>query len=434
MRKILIRAGVSPLETPDIDDVLQRDMIGTNSGNLIYQYSVFRALMTEGTEYTSRYFNADNCDEAAMERINSEYECVILPLANAFRKDFLLRPLTEFVRRLKIPCIVVGCGLQADSLEQMRAGLPFDADAKDFISTVLDHSAMLGLRGEMTGEYLKKLGFVSEQHFTVTGCPSMYSRGLALPQPRVSELTRDSRISVNTRLKQDRSLHALLDKAINDHPNYHLVFQKKEEFALLRYGVPVVANTFAAKDNNGYYPRTELHPAVRQGRAIGFVNAHAWHNYMLQKDFSFGSRIHGNIAAVLSGTPAFVFTTDTRTEELCRYHNIQFMPAAQVREGMDIRDIYEKADFADVNRGHEERFRHFVDFLNANGLEHIYKDSLAPDDVLFDRAIARLPDWGRVQYEGVSLAQRLRGGYAYGTIVKKVKQKTVKMAKKALHR
>lgn len=54
MRKILIRAGVSPLETPDIDDVLQRDLIGTNSGNLIYQYSVFRALMTEGTEYTSR--------------------------------------------------------------------------------------------------------------------------------------------------------------------------------------------------------------------------------------------------------------------------------------------------------------------------------------------------------------------------------------------
>ena len=54
MRKVLIRTGMSPLETPDIDWIFDKDRIGGNSGNLIYQYSVYRALMTEGTEFTSR--------------------------------------------------------------------------------------------------------------------------------------------------------------------------------------------------------------------------------------------------------------------------------------------------------------------------------------------------------------------------------------------
>ena len=89
MRKILIRAGMSPLETPDIDQVLQNDRIGGNSGNLIYQYSVFRALMTEDTQFTSRYFRIDNCDEAFIEEVNSSYECVILPLANVFRPGYV---------------------------------------------------------------------------------------------------------------------------------------------------------------------------------------------------------------------------------------------------------------------------------------------------------------------------------------------------------
>ena len=434
MRKILIRTGTSPMDTPGIDAVLQKDMIGSNSGNLIYQYSVYRTLMTEGTEFTSRYFSASNCDDAYMEKINSEYDCVILPLANAFRENFALKPLTEFINKLKIPCVVIGCGLQAKNMEQIHAGFPYDDDARNFVSAVLDHSAMLGLRGEMTAEYLKKLGFTPEQHFTVTGCPSLYTRGLALPQPRMNELNTDSRISINTCAIQPKPLHSLIARTIAEYPNYHMVFQKWDELALLRYGVPVVANSFASKDGNAYYPRTLRHESVRNGRSIGFVNAQAWHTYMQQKDFSFGSRIHGNIVAVLNGTPAFVFTTDTRTEELCRYHNIQHMSAKQVQEGWNIRDVYEKADFASVNRGHEERFRHFVDFLNANGLEHIYSDTLTPDSVPFDRALEQLPDWGRVQYEGVSLAMRMQGGFAYKRIANKVIQKSKGIVKKAMHR
>lgn len=434
MRKILIRTGMSPLETPDIDHVLQIDRIGGNSGNLMFQYSVYRTLMTESTEFTSRYFRIDNCDEAFIEQVNAEYDCVILPLANCFRPDYRLRQIAAFVRRMKIPCVVIGCGLQADSYAQIRRGFAFDEAAKELVSAVLEKSAMLGLRGEMTAEYLKQLGFVPERHFTVTGCPSLFSRGAALPEVRPLTLTKDSRISINTKMKQPKALNRLISDAVTEYPDHHIVMQTHAELAMLRYGVPIVDKSFARRDGNAYYPRTDRHPAVRSGRAIAFVNARAWHMYMQQKDLCFGSRIHGNVCAVLNGTPAFVFTTDTRTEELCRYHGIAHMAASELRGGEDIRSIVEKADFNGVHRGYAQRFEHFVDFLNANSLQHIYRDTPVPQDVPFDRAAAALPEWGRIEYEPMDLRRRMMGGYEYRKTAQKIVGKAQKSLKKALKR
>ena len=340
-----------------------------------------------------------------------------------------MRQIAAFIRRMKIPCVVIGCGLQANTSAQIDAGFPFDAAAKELVSAVLEKSAMLGLRGELTAKYLQKLGFAPERHFTVTGCPSMFTRGLHLPAPRVGGLTEKSRISINTKLKQPRQINELMTRAIAAHPEYHLVSQMPDELALLRYGMPVIGNSLPGRDGNRFYPRTDMHSAVRTGRATAFLSARAWHEYMREKDFSFGSRIHGNIAAVLSGTPALVITTDTRTEELCRYHNIQFMPAAEVKSGMDIRDIYEKRDFGSVQRGHAERFAHFVDFLNANSLIHAYAEDPAVRETPFDRAVAQLPLSGRLTYEPVSLQRRLQGAYAAKAFAGKVRRKILRKIK-----
>lgn len=38
----------------------------------------------------------------------------------------------------------------------------------------------------------------------------------------------------------------------------------------------------------------------------------------------------------------------------------------------DIFDLYEKTDFKTAEKGHRERFWHYLDFLKQNGLDHIY--------------------------------------------------------------
>ena len=162
MGKILIHAGMSPLNRPSMDRVFREHLFTTNSGNLLFQYGAYRTMMTE----------------------SAECECVVLPMANNFRVGFnLMGNLTAFVRRLKIPCVVMGVGLQADSAADIQQGFPFDDSTRAFVDAVLDHSALLGLRGKLTGEYLKKLGYSPERHFTVIGCPSMYSRGRAPHRP-----------------------------------------------------------------------------------------------------------------------------------------------------------------------------------------------------------------------------------------------------------
>ena len=185
MRKVLVHAGMSPLERPDIDRIFKEKLFTTNSGNLIFQYPVYRALMTEGTEFVSHLLQRNDVTDEFIEQVNAEFDCVVLPMANNFRNGIsLVTGMTKFVKKLKIPCVVIGVGLQADDISQIGKGFPFDAAVKEFVSAVLDRSAMLGLRGEITGDYLASLGFKAEQHFTVTGCPSMYSRGARLPALR----------------------------------------------------------------------------------------------------------------------------------------------------------------------------------------------------------------------------------------------------------
>ncbi len=46
MKRIIIRAGMTPFEQFDAPYLMKHNSIGGNVGNLIYQYSIFRTLMT----------------------------------------------------------------------------------------------------------------------------------------------------------------------------------------------------------------------------------------------------------------------------------------------------------------------------------------------------------------------------------------------------
>ena len=429
MGKILIHAGMSPLDRPSMDRVFREHLFTTNSGNLLFQYGAYRAMMTEDAQFDSRFLLLGDLTDAYVERVNAEYECVVLPMANNFREGFnLMGNLTGFVRKLKIPCVVMGIGLQADSAADIERGFPFDDSARAFIDAVLDHSAMLGLRGELTGEYLKKLGYVPERHFTVIGCPSMYSRGAHLVAPQPKPLDADAPVSINYRKEQPENLFRFMKRAELEFPRYRLLFQRVEEMSMLYYGLPIRYEYRRGQDDTGLYPTRRSDPEIRGGHAVGFANAHAWIQFMAQQRLSIGCRIHGNIAAVLAGTPALVFTIDTRTEELCRYHNLPFIPAERIDESTRLRDLYERADFASVLDGHARRFAHFVDFLNANGLRHIYREDPERTDAPLDAAVAALKPWGKIEAPRfISPIRYCKGAAMYWPKVKKKLKKKLKL-------
>ena len=79
-------------------------------------------------------------------------------------------------------------------------------------------------------------------------------------------------------------------------------------------------------------PITLDHPLIRSDRVRFFLDPKTWFDHLAQYDFSFGTRIHGNIAALLAGTPALLLAHDSRTLELAEYHEIHASHDQQHRE------------------------------------------------------------------------------------------------------
>ena len=50
MKRILLRSGKSPYDVVGVEEALHRDVIATNSGNLIFSDAAHKILDTPGTE------------------------------------------------------------------------------------------------------------------------------------------------------------------------------------------------------------------------------------------------------------------------------------------------------------------------------------------------------------------------------------------------
>ena len=150
MRKILMRSAMPVGEDKSISEILIHNLVGDNSGNLLFQNSVARIVMTEDTEITTIKVGRKFSEEE-IERFNSEYEMFLIPLANALRNTFVdqFRYLTDLVERLTIPCVVIGIGIQRN-LDSNIWDYLYDDAAADFLRAVLKKSSIIGIRGEIT--------------------------------------------------------------------------------------------------------------------------------------------------------------------------------------------------------------------------------------------------------------------------------------------
>lgn len=386
MKRILMRAGMSPLLNYEPTEVIVKNLFGNNIGNMLFQSSVCRALLREkviiDTIHTKRKYSNED-----IKKINSTYECLVLPFANAFRKEFIdeLKNTTELVNKLKIPCIVIGVGAQA-SLKKEVDSPELDLAVQEFMKAILKKSSKVGLRGEFTAEYLTKLGFQAERDFTVIGCPSLYMFGKELPEMEVKELTPESSVSMNSKISLPQKFHDFMYRSSRKLPDHYYVPQVIEEINRMYIGKPYPKG-FVSKYPK-HFPVDFTSEIYTSGRGLAFTNMPSWLEYLRERDFSFGSRIHGNIAAILAGTPSYVIVSDRRIMELVDYHNIPHLLMHDLKKETDIFDLYEKADFSALRRGHEERFGHYLDFLHESGLKTIFDEDYEGEEIPFDRKIA----------------------------------------------
>lgn len=382
MKNILMRSGMSPFDTFDPAHIMVNNSIGGNVGNLIYAYSVYRTLMTGNTTITPDYYTIDH---TKADEINEKYDCYIIPLADAFRKDFRpsLREYTKLIKKLEIPVIVVGVGLRAPFEPNLNEGFPFDEEVKAFVSAVLERSNIIGLRGEITSRYLTSLGFREGIDHTVIGCPSMYAFGRNL-RIRNTTITENSKIAINNSKLSPNNVLDFMERSTNEYPNHYFIPQWVTELRLTHLGVPNLKNP---KDN---YPCSITDPIYESNRVRFFLNAPTWIDFMSSVDLAFGLRLHGNITSTIAGTPSILIPKDARMRELAEYHTLTSVFAHKITDKTNIKDLVEQVDFHRPEESQPKNFDRFIDFLNKNGVRHIYEDDISTMDAPLDQMLSNV--------------------------------------------
>lgn len=355
---------MSPFDNLNLYEVISKNAIGTNAGNMLFPYAIIKNIYRGGVEIDA-YKSANEKDA---EKINKTYDMFIIPLANAFREDFVeeLRNLTKLIRKLKIPCVVIGVGVQADYEPDFNKTNIFDKDVIDFCNAVLEKSCSIGVRGEITERYLIKLG-IKRRKIDVIGCPSMYTYGGFLPLKRLQDFSSKMKISLSYNPNRNKEFYDFFERIKEQCPNYCYILQSLNEMKLL-YAGDSVPNI---EKYNRHYVGTADSRSFLENHMRMFINVPSWIQFLSQMDMGIGCCIHGSIASVLAGNPTVVFAFDSRVRELAEYHNIPLKRVEDIREDTDIRNIYESVDFSQILDGHIERYNRFTKFLNKNGITNV---------------------------------------------------------------
>lgn len=413
MKRILIRSGKSPFHVATPEQFIQRDLIGTNTGNLLFSDSAHKMLTTPDTEVTSNGIRTDHSAERAAE-INEQYDVFVVPLANAFRPQFRasLDRLSTLIEQLTIPVVVFGVGAQAGDDYDTEVLRPMADSVKRFASAVLDRSASIGVRGELTARYLDGLGFGADK-VDIMGCPSMFLHGDTFPEIRRPNLRPDSRVALN--LSPDAipvgDIAGIARHAWEHYPHLTYYAQNTTDAELLLWG-----DTTPESGVEDPFPTLFSHALLQENKVRMPLDPATWISELGGYDFAYGTRIHGNVAALLAGTPAVVLTHDSRTLELCRYFDIPHRPLAGLSAETDPRELSENADFTAMRKGHRERFERIVAFLDRNDLQNAYTHG--DGGAAFDARLAALDlppsmevwngaDDGRMRYRMSALRERI---------------------------
>jgi hypothetical protein len=381
MPQILIRAHKNPFTVADADTTYRQNLIGNNTGNLVFSQAVYRLLSTADAD-----LETSGLAKSHPRVIDSRFDHVVIPLANAFRASYIetLDALSSLIEQLTVPVSVLGVGSQASLTGVYKGADSVKLATTRFVRAVLDRSPSIGVRGERTAEYLKTLGF-GDEHIRVIGCPSMFMYGPDLHvDEKVESLSYDSPIAFNVSPYVPQ-MGPISLYAAEHFPRLMYMAQNIQTLELMLYGSYPKGKKMTAMAASGA-PITLDHPLIRSDRVRFFLDPKTWFEHLAQYDFSFGTRIHGNIAALLAGTPALLLAHDSRTLELAEYHEIPHRTITSIEEDADAISLYDECDWNRLNKAHPARWDAFAGFLEEHRLRHVYEEGQNPS--AFDDRLA----------------------------------------------
>lgn len=336
-----------------------------NFGNKVWFQGVMSAIYNSNTEFG--FLSKDTTPDF----INENFNMVLLPMANIFNENYLhyIKELSEFFSKIKIPTIVLSCGAQACSYDDLSNLInAIGKESKQFISYIYNHGGAFGVRGEFTKLFFEKLGF---SDVTVTGCPSIYQNGNSLSLSNEKNTLHSFKYIVNGSVNSFSELFENKNSVyIDQYSMYKLLFEHIDSFDI----------SSQIKQLIRQYNYLTLRLAS-ENRIQLFANPNDWRKYIIDNNFSFsiGSRIHGSVMSILSGIPAAMCPIDSRTQEMAEFYKIPIVERSKLNS-KSVYDIYCNLDYSEFNKQYKVNYDRYCQFLIKTGLT----DVVNQNNIFFD--------------------------------------------------
>ena len=363
MNRILIWKKVTPGSEYDLFHTVsnhEQIQLAINNGTYNFGNRLWlQGLMSAIDNGENKYTFLD--DSFSSDYINENFDLIIYPMANIFNKSYLhyIKSSAEQIENIRIPTFVIACGAQAETYEQLEELIKAIGDeSKRFIEAIYKTGGEFALRGHFTKEFFLRLGYNSA---VVTGCPSLYQMG--------RDFSIDNRKKAICENPAFNGSFSLISKLLDI---YHNCLYYDQDLCLHQLYNPNLETKTDFKSLLAFYCNCgpEMAHLLSKDLIRLYPEMSDWRNSMINHniDYSFGSRIHGNIMAILSGIPATVVAIDSRTREMAEFYEIPYVlsKGKKVFTYDEFLDCYRNADYSNFNTNYASKFDAFEKFLIDN--------------------------------------------------------------------
>lgn len=354
--KSLDQGSFIPTNYETIADVYQEGL--GNCGNKVHYTALEKFLIDHNVKYKKVYNEPlSNIDE-------KEVSAVIYQAANILgsHRIKLLSELAKNFSTCRVPIYVFGLGIQK-SLSTPVKNIVKDIEqpALNFIKSVYNSGGEIACRGYQTKEFLDLI--MPSNTAVVTGCPSIYYAGPDFQIDNKKVSLEDFKPAINGHIK------LLKQKSITEifttYKNAEYFCQ--DDFLNLLYNKKFFEEKVNVSELIEQFSLTGL-KLIAEGRINLFYDIEVWKKYLSQNNFnfSFGSRIHGNVLPILAGIPALVYAIDSRIEEIADFYNIPYI--TELPSEKSLYQMYLDVDYTEFNESYPAKYKQFENFMVSHGL------------------------------------------------------------------
>lgn len=328
-----------------------------NAGNLAFNSAIEQYLIQSNTYFES---NVHNLDYDKYRNYSFAIQCP----GNFFSKRSIKKidHFTEKYKKLGIPIYVLSVGIQEENSCNLKELVQTIREpVKRYVDTIYESGGELTLRGYITKEVLDSI--VPDNTAYVLGCISMYQNGrnFRVDTPNIAK--EDFTFSLNGKI--DILSEKIIKRSCK---KYNHTFVDQDMFGDILYGnyndIDInFINTLKYVRRFSYKGLIEL---SRNNLKL-FYDLPIWKQYLSKYNLSFGSRIHGNIISLLSGTPAMVYKSDLRVQEIADYFSIPSI-GNDINKYEDLYELYKNLDYSHFNEKYQNHYDEFINFMNKIGL------------------------------------------------------------------